>query len=103
MNAIDFDVIHLAKLARMDLTDEECKRFSRELEQILAYVDQLQKVNVGNVEETAQVTGLLNVLRADEFIERDLEVLRQARQDLLRAAPQTENGLVKVPVILGGE
>ena len=60
------DVRKLAHLARLNLTDEELSSLANELTDILDYVDVLKEVNTEGVEETAQVTGLANVLREDE-------------------------------------
>jgi aspartyl-tRNA(Asn)/glutamyl-tRNA(Gln) amidotransferase subunit C len=59
------EVRHIAKLARLRLTEEEVEKFSQELTSILQYVEMLQEVNTENVEETAQVTGLRSVFRED--------------------------------------
>ncbi|HCI03323.1 MAG: Asp-tRNA(Asn)/Glu-tRNA(Gln) amidotransferase subunit GatC [Candidatus Peribacteraceae bacterium] len=61
------DVRHIAKLARLNLSDEEVEKFTKELSSILEYVDQLQEVDTKNVVPTAQVTGLHNSFRADEI------------------------------------
>ena len=58
-------VRHIAKLARLELSDAEVEKFSRELTSILTYVEQLQNVDTKNVEPTAQVTGQKNSLRDD--------------------------------------
>jgi aspartyl-tRNA(Asn)/glutamyl-tRNA(Gln) amidotransferase subunit C len=60
------DVLKLAGLARLDLSDEEVKEFTSELSQILQYVEQLQGVDVSGLEPTNQITGLENVTRPDE-------------------------------------
>ncbi len=59
-------VRHIAKLARLDLSEAEVEKFSKELTQILGYVDMLGEVDTKNVAPTAQVTGQTNVLRPDE-------------------------------------
>ena len=59
------DVRHIAKLARLSLTDEEIARFPDQLTSILAYVDMLKEVDTSGVEPTSQVTGLDNALRED--------------------------------------
>ncbi|MFA7681702.1 MAG: Asp-tRNA(Asn)/Glu-tRNA(Gln) amidotransferase subunit GatC [Candidatus Peribacteraceae bacterium] len=59
------DVRHIAKLARLHLSEEEVERFSRELSSILNYIDQLQEVDTSAVEATAQITGLTNSFRED--------------------------------------
>ena len=60
-------VRHIAKLARLRLSDEEVDKFSKELTSILGYVDMLQEVDTKNVPATAQVTGQENVFRPDEI------------------------------------
>jgi aspartyl-tRNA(Asn)/glutamyl-tRNA(Gln) amidotransferase subunit C len=60
------DVLKLAQLARLDLTSEEVEEYSRELTEILHYVEKLQAVDVQGLEPTNQVTGLTNVSRPDE-------------------------------------
>jgi len=62
-------VRHVAKLARLDLSDEEVKKFSSQLEGIFEYMEILNDIDVEGVELTSQVTGLLNVLGKDEIIE----------------------------------
>ncbi|MBA4336648.1 Asp-tRNA(Asn)/Glu-tRNA(Gln) amidotransferase GatCAB subunit C [bacterium] len=61
------DVKHIAKLARLKLSDEEIKKFSGQLSGIFKYVEQLDEVNTDGLEETSQVTGLKNVTQADEI------------------------------------
>ena len=60
-------VRHIAKLARLKLSEEEVEKFSKELTSILQYVDMLQEVDTSKVEPTAQVTGQTNVFREDEI------------------------------------
>lgn len=59
-------VRHVAKLARLALSDEEVLKFSTQLTSVLQYIDVLNEVDTEGVEPTAQVTGLSNVLRADD-------------------------------------
>ena len=65
------DVRHIAKLARLNLSDEEVEKFAKELTSILKYVDKLQEVDTKDVEPTAQVTGLTNAFREDAVCESD--------------------------------
>lgn len=60
-------VRHIAKLARLQLTEEEVAKFSTELTAILEYVDKLSEVETEGVEPTAQVTGLSNCSRTDDI------------------------------------
>ena len=58
-------VQHIAKLARLGLGKEEAEKFSKQLSEILAYVELLNEVDTSKVEPTSQVTGLQNVKRKD--------------------------------------
>lgn len=60
-------VRHIAKLARLQLTEIEVEKFAKELTSILQYIDMLQEVDTKNVEPTAQVTGQANVFREDDI------------------------------------
>ncbi len=89
------DVLKLAQLARLKLTDEEIDKFAEEISSILQYVEQLQKVDLKDVTPTYQVTGLTNVMRADEIVDYG-----PTPQDLLKNAPATEEGHIKVKRML---
>jgi aspartyl-tRNA(Asn)/glutamyl-tRNA(Gln) amidotransferase subunit C len=60
-------VRHIAKLARLSISDAEVEKYAKELTAILGYIDQLQQVDTAGVEPTAQVTGATNMLRPDEL------------------------------------
>lgn len=62
-------VRHIAKLARLGLSEDELKKFSTQLTNILQYVEVLGEVDTSNVEPTNQVTGLTNVMRPDVLSE----------------------------------
>lgn len=64
----DDQVKHVAKLARIKLTDEEVKKFGKQLSSVLEYIDILAEVDTKDVVETSQVTGLTNVMDKDEVI-----------------------------------
>jgi aspartyl-tRNA(Asn)/glutamyl-tRNA(Gln) amidotransferase subunit C len=85
------DVLKLARLARLHLSDAEVSKFQEEISAILGYVEQLQNVDVSKLEPTAQVTGLTNVTRPDE--EKDYGT---TPEDLLKNAPATEDGHIRV-------
>jgi aspartyl-tRNA(Asn)/glutamyl-tRNA(Gln) amidotransferase subunit C len=90
------DINHIAKLARLGLTEREKKRFKKELSAILDFVSQLNKVKTDKVEPTAQVTGLDNVVRQDKGRGKS----RQETDKLLDLAPETKDRYVKVKAIL---
>ena len=59
-------VLHVAKLARLRLTDEEVEKMSGELSTILSAIEQIGELDLDGVEPTSHVVDLENVLRADE-------------------------------------
>ena len=60
------EVRHVARLARLELDEEEVARMTRELATVVGYVEQLQAVDTTGIEPVAQITGLVNVTRNDE-------------------------------------
>lgn len=89
------DVLKLAQLAKLHIADEEVTKFQNEIETILGYVEQLQGADVANLVPTSQVTGLENVMRKDEVVDYGV-----SPDDLLKNAPATSGGLIKVRRVL---
>ncbi|TSC60860.1 MAG: aspartyl-tRNA(Asn)/glutamyl-tRNA (Gln) amidotransferase subunit C [Candidatus Peregrinibacteria bacterium Greene0416_62] len=58
-------VRHIAKLARLEIGDEEVEKYAKELTAIFTYIEQLSEVDTSKVQATAQVTGTVNALRED--------------------------------------
>lgn len=85
------DVLKLARLARLHLSEEEIITYQTELSALLDYVAQLDSADVAGLEPTTQVTGLTNVMRLDEVIDYGVDP-----KDLLRGAPDTQDGQIKV-------
>lgn len=90
------DVLKLARLSRLALTDEEVNEFLGELSSVLQYVEQLKDVDVTGLAPTSQVTGLTNVMRDDTVQDYGI-----ARDDLLRLAPATQDDQLKVKRMIG--
>lgn len=88
-------VAHVAHLARLELTDEQLDHYTGQLAAILEYVDQLNQVDTAQVEPVAQVTGLVNILQADEVTADTVD-----RQGFLDGAPAAEPPHVKVKAVL---
>lgn len=85
------DVLKLARLARLELTEDEIEEYRKELSGILQYVEQIQNTDVTGLKPTTQVTGLTNVMREDEV--QDYGV---SPDELLRLAPKTQDRQIKV-------
>lgn len=90
------DVIKLAKLSRLQLNDDEIARYQAEIESILHYVEKLQSIDTDGLEPTYQVTGLVNVMRADA----PLDYIATSA-DLLKNAPASEDNMFKVRRMVG--
>lgn len=90
------DILKLAALARLDLTEAEVEEYSRELTAILQYVEHLQSVDVEGLQPTNQVTGLTNVSRDDQVKDYGYQAL-----DLLKNVPTVENNQIKVKRMIG--
>jgi aspartyl-tRNA(Asn)/glutamyl-tRNA(Gln) amidotransferase subunit C len=90
------DVLKLARLARIDLTDDEVNEFTTEFSAILQYVEQLSSVDTAGLEPTSQVTGLTNVTRED--VERPYSY---ATEDLRANVPAMQDGQIKVKRMIG--
>jgi len=90
------DVLKLARLARIDLADDEVTEFEAEFNEILQYVEQLQAVDIEGFQPTSQVTGLTDVWREDEIMDYGYEP-----KDLLKNVPEVENDQIKVKRMIG--
>lgn len=87
------DVEHVAKLARLELTEEEKEKFTKQLGDVLKYVEQMNEVDTTGVEPMAHAFDVVNVMREDEV------VYEQTKDELMKNAPEAENGFFRVPKI----
>jgi len=87
------DVEHVAKLARLQLSEDEKEKFTKQLGDILKYVEQMNEVDTTGVEPMAHAFDVVNVMREDEV------VIEQTKEELMANAPEEENGFFRVPKI----
>lgn len=85
------EVLKIAKLARLALTDKEVSKFSTQLTGILDYVAKLQSVDTKGMEPIAQITGLENVVREDVVEVKSDET----HESLLDQAPKRKGDLIE--------
>ena len=85
------DILKLARLARLRLSEAEVEKYQKELSAILEYVAHLDAVDTTGLEPTSQVTGLTNVARKDEVIDYNM-----TQKQLLQNVPLTQGDLIKV-------
>lgn len=89
------DVLKLAALSKLKLSDDEIERLRGELSEILDYVDILEKAEVAGLKPTYQVSGLKNVYRADETKDYGYKI-----EELLKNAPVIQDNQFKVKRVL---
>lgn len=87
------EVKHVAKLAKLTLTEPEVKKFQKQLSEVLDYVDVLKKLDIKDIEPTSQVTGLENIFRSDE------PGPSLQPEEVLKNAKEKNNGLFLVKAI----
>ena len=88
------EVKKVAKLARLELDDSEIQNHSEQLEKILSYIEQLNKINTEDIPCTTRAIEVVNVFRKDE--KKDFK----NSEELLELAPSRENKFFKVPKII---
>lgn len=90
-------VLHVAELAKLKLTDAEVDLFQEQLSEILAYAERLDELDTESIPPTAGVLPLRNVMRPDQVRPS------YARETMLENAPQTEEGFVRVKAVLDAD
>ena len=96
MNISIKDVEHVAALTRLNLSNEEKERYTRQFNVILEHIDRLQGLDLENIEPTTYVQPIKNIFREDVKIKSNSDVLHE----VMKEAPDWENGLFKVPPVI---
>lgn len=91
------DVEHVAKLARLEVSEDEKAEFAKDLSSILEYIDKLNQAGTEGVEPTAHILPIHNVFRED-IVKPSLPI-----EEALMNAPDREERYIKVPAILENE
>jgi aspartyl-tRNA(Asn)/glutamyl-tRNA(Gln) amidotransferase subunit C len=102
MKISEKDVVYVADLANLELTDEERTRMARDLNSILDHVDRLNELDTTNVEPMAQVSNRYGVDSSYASREDELEGLRESlpQEVALANAPDTDGTFFKVPKVI---
>jgi len=87
------DVEHVAKLARLELTEEEKEKFTHQLGDVLAHVEKMNEVDTTGVEPMNHPIDFSNVMREDK------KIYENTRDELMQNAPDIEGEFFKVPKI----
>jgi aspartyl-tRNA(Asn)/glutamyl-tRNA(Gln) amidotransferase subunit C len=88
------DIEKVAKLARLELSEKEKNILGNQLEQILTYMEQLNRIDTTGVEPTSHAIPIQNAFREDEA------TASFSREEVLGIAPEEEDGHFKVPRII---
>lgn len=88
------EVEHVARLARLELTEEEKERMTAQLDSILAYIDKLNELDTSNVEPTTTVIPMVSVMRDDEARPS------LTQDEALANAPDRVDAFFRVPRII---
>lgn len=88
------DVRHVAKLARLELTEEEVEKFASQLSQILDHAQKIQELDLEGLEPLAHAVDRKNVFRKDEVKEG------LSQEEALSNAPEREGNFFKIPPIV---
>lgn len=88
-------VDHVARLAHLSLTAEERETFARQLDEILAYAESIQALDTRDVEPMSHAL-------TSEVLRDDAPASELPREQALAAAPDAEDGLFRVPKVIGG-
>ena len=90
------DVRKVAKLCRLEIPEDDIEKYSNQLEGILEYIAQLERIDTLNVPPTTRAVEVVNVFREDTIVSSSSDV----RDQILDLAPQREGEFFRVPKIL---
>lgn len=88
-------ILHIAKLANIKLTEQEVEKFQKQLSSVIGYIDKLKEINTDTVDAISQVTGLTNVTAEDGMVNKRKLTQEQA----LKNARSKKNGFIRVDAI----
>jgi len=94
VDRMKMDIEKVARLARLELSEGEMETFGNQLEQILTYMEQLNRLDTTGVEPTSHAIPIYNIFREDEVKPSFLQ------EKVLAIAPDEEDGHFKVPKII---
>lgn len=88
------EIIHIAKLAMLNLSDKEIDSYTKNMQEILNYAEIINKIDTSNIDETIGVAEQKNIFRKDEIVEF------KTRDDLLQNAPSQDEGMFQIPKVI---
>ena len=91
------DIEYISNLARIDLSDQDKEKYTKELSAILGFIDQLKEVNTEKGEPLYQTTGLTDVVRKDS---NPYDIDQGKINSIIDKAPESEGNFFKVKAVL---
>lgn len=88
------EIIHMSKLASLNLTEEEIEQYTKDMEDILNFANTINKVQTENINESIVASEKYNVFRKDEVKEFE------DKESLLENAPSSEAGMFHIPKVI---
>ena len=88
------EIIHIAKLACLNLTEEEIEKYAQDMTDILEFAEIVNNLNTDEIKETVGINGEYNVFRKDE-VKQSLP-----REELLKNAPSQDEGMFRIPKVI---
>ncbi len=89
------EIKHLAQLSNFSISEDEADSLKVDIENIIGYISQIDKLNTEGVEPTFQCIEMENVWRSDEIIDQDAN-----REELLALTKEEKENQIKVPKVL---
>ncbi len=87
---------HIADLANLTINDEQLEKYTQDMSDIVNFATQLNELDTENIDVTTSILGEFNIFRKDELKESfDTE-------ELLKNAPESQDGMFKIPKVIGG-
>ena len=88
------EIVHIAKLASLNLSEEEIERYTNDMQEILEFANTINNVNTEGMNETIGANEKYNVFRKDEVVNFE------NREILLQNAPSQDEGMFRIPKVI---
>lgn len=88
------EIVHMAQLAMLNLSESEIENYTKDMQEILAYAEMINQIDTSNVDETIGMAEQQNIFRKDEIREF------KTREDLLQNAPSQDEGMFRIPKVI---
>lgn len=88
------EIIHIAKLASLNLSEEEIAKYANDMTDILEFAEIVNNLNTDDIKETVGINGEYNVFRKDE-VKQSI-----SKEELLKNAPSQDEGMFRIPKVI---